>query len=172
MNEELKSKIDISKLPLISQYRVLVWDGRANGTLELTPRFTFADIQNKYVVIKSIRLVPYNFGDYVDFYTTPDGVTFNTETIQNNLRMNRVFDDFVFGTSINFLINNNPLPIFVPNSLCYPLDLWIDNVFYLYPARIETLNIFVNSRVEQDISGVAGGLVAPNVRFVVECYLL
>jgi len=166
-----KPQIDLLTLPLKSEYKVLVFKGAANGG-DLTPFFNLDIITGRRMVIKSIRLIPYTSGDYVDFYTNDGAGTILTETIQANLRINRLFDDFVFGASIYFRINQNPLPMFVNNVLAYPLDLWIDNVFYLFPEKVQEIVVRVNGRVEQDISGVAGGLVSPNILVQVECYLI
>jgi hypothetical protein len=161
-------EINLFNLPLKSQYKVLMFTGRADGT-DLTPRFNLNEITERTIVVKSIKIVPYYFGVGVDISLDDGAGTVINEATFANQRINRLFDDFVAGTTINFQINGSTINFF-PGALCFPLDLWIDNIMYKYPAKIINMNVQVLSSVINDLT--TGALVNPNVKVMIECYLI
>jgi hypothetical protein len=164
IDKKLLTALEIFSIPLKSQYRVFTFNGRADGTA-LSINFNLADYQNRYIVIKSIRFVPYSFGNTVDILFS-DGTS---ETIPTNTRLTRVIDDFVVGTTINFSINGNKLFFLDGSTNGYPIDLFLDNIFYKVPERLQSIEISVNSRIDNDL---LGALIAPNIKVVFECYVL
>lgn len=157
-------------IPPSAEYRALVWYGAADGSI-LTPGFDIVDIQKRIVVLKSFKLIPYAAVNMVDLYLT-DGTTVNKETIPANARIDRLFDVYGGGTTIECKINNTPVSVFSNNSGTgyFPADLWLDNIMYKYPERISTWDIKVTMGVVTDIESYADG--NPNVKVLVECYLL
>ena len=168
IKKNLDDEITLFNLPLKSQFKVLVFTGRADGA-DLTPRFNIADIESRTIVVKSIKIVPYYFGIGVDISLDDGAGTVINEATFANQRINRLFDDFVAGTTIRFQINGSTIDFF-PGNLCFPLDLWIDNIMFKFPAKIQTLNFQVLSSVINDLT--TGALVNPNVKVMIECYLI
>ncbi len=162
--------IDLNKLPLISQYRVLVFYGKASG-LPLNQGFPIADLQGRTIVIKSFRLFPYADDPTVDFFVN-DGVVSNTETIPPRARINRVFDEFINGAQIDFLINGIPIAFFpkTPEG-GYPADLFVDNIYYHFKEKIQTFSCSVDVDVFTDLEGgINTG--QPFIKVLIECYIL
>lgn len=165
ISEKLEGELSLLTLPLKSEYRILEWDGVANGTpLAFGGGFTIADIRNRVMIIKSFKLIPYYAHDGIDFNFS-DGTT---ETVFNNTRINRLFDFITVGTNIDFILNGVPLVMFMADD--YPADLFVDNIYYKYPENLQTIVVQVNMRVVEDLS--TGAAATPNVRVVVECYLI
>ncbi len=166
IDEKLNAGFNVFNIPLKSQYTVLSFEGLADGTI-LTPKFNADLIQTRRLVIKSFRVVPYYSVESLDIWLD-DGVNpVTTETLPAHTRINRIFDDFVFGTTIEFLINGSTINWF-PGGNGYNLDLWLDNIFYKYPAAVNTMEVYINSRVY----GAVAGLVAPEVKVLIECYIV
>jgi hypothetical protein len=164
----IDDEITLFNLPLKSQFKVLVFTGRADGT-DLTPAYQPLDIDGRIIVVKSIKIVPYYFGIGIDISLDDGAGTVINEATYNNQRINRLFDDFVAGTTIRFQINGTTVNFF-PGNLCFPLDLWIDNIMFKYPEKVQTLNFQVLSSVINDLT--TGALVNPNVKVMIECYLI
>jgi len=127
-------ELNLFTLPLISQYRTLLWSGPANGAL-LEPNFPMADIQGKVIVIKSFKLVPYSqTAVYVDIGFS-DGTT---ETIPQFARLDRLFDNFRDGFRIQMIINGTQVSLFgwlvsaAGYTVGYPADFFVDNIFYKF----------------------------------------
>jgi hypothetical protein len=161
----LKEAMELFTLPFKSQYMVLSWDGAANGTaLALGGGWTVADITNRTMIIKSVRLIPYYSADGIDFNFS-DGTTAN---VWNNTRIERLFDFITVGTNLTLTINDMPQSMFKAND--YNADLFIDNIFYKYPEKIQNIAVQCNMRVVQDMS--TGAAATPNVRVVMEVYLI
>lgn len=175
--------INILSLPFKSDYKVLVFTGLANGTA-LVPRFNFDSVlKNKKMVLKSFQIVPYYYKESHEQTTEAYNVTASEEfgvisDLNNSLRIQRIFDRYEYGTEILFEINGARIPIFQqvndPNIdpalwVGYPLDLALDNIYYYYPANLQSLNI----SVECLISSVKTLAVQynPQVKVVIECYL-
>jgi len=181
MNEQIKNEVarqldaalsrefDLFNLPLKSRYNVLMFNGRADGT-DLTPGFNANQVAGRTFVLKSLRIIPYYFGVGVDISLDDGAGSVMNEATYNNQRINRLFDDFVSGTRIDFLINGNTVDMFPGSAQFFPLDVWFDSIMYKHPAKIETLSCRVLSRVINDLT--TGALVAPNVKVMIECYLI
>ena len=152
-NKPAPPALDIFTLPLISQFKYLQFNGRADN-VNLIPNFNFSEIQGKYIIIKGIKIVPYYEDASIDMYL---GVA--TETIPGNCRINRVFDAFAFGTNLTIFINEVAARIFPQYTAIVPpfvggnvpLDLDDDNIFYKYPEKISSLDIAVDSLIFNDI---------------------
>lgn len=181
MNEQIKkivrdevkqifeNDLSLFNIPLKSRYNVLMFNGRADGT-DLTPGFNLNQIQSRILILKSFRIIPYYFGDAIDIFLDDGAGTQLAENLFNNMRINRVFDDFVAGTRIDLIINGNTVDMFPGSGQTFPLDVWFDSIMYKHPAPIQSLNVRVLSRVVNDLS--TGALVAPNVKVMIECYLI
>ena len=163
-------KFDLFELPLISEYRVTTFHGLADGT-ELTRDFNIDSLQDRYIVLKSIQLVPYAAQDIQDFFVS-DGTTINTETMQLRMRLTRVIDNFGNAASIVMKLNGVPVGIFnqVATSNYYPMDLRVDNIYYFYPEKIQDFTLAVTGQVINDLQANTG--VNPNITVVVELYLI
>jgi len=162
--KDLKKSLEIFSLPLVSQYKVITFSGVASG-IDLTPgnANTNAEMAGKILIIKSIRLIPYYAHDGLDF-----NIGGNTEPVWNNTRIERIFDFITVGTDIRVFLNEVPLSMFQEND--YPLDLFVDNIFYKYPYPFINMRVQVNGRTVEDIT--TGAAATPNVRVVIECYLI
>lgn len=168
VEKKLSKYLEIFNLPLTSQFKMLLWTGTANSTA-LTPAFNLQDIIGKIITIKSIKIVPY--------YSTAGGgidVSFSdgtTETIPQNVRIDRLFDRYgANGTVMNFAINDTILPIMRDvATIGFPLDTYIDNVYYKFPNPVANITMSVLATVCDNL--VTNSSVNPFVRVVVECYL-
>ena len=140
VEKKLTDKLDLFNLPLKSQYKMLLFSGRADGT-DLVPGFDFQIINNKKVVIKSIKIVPYYFGIGVDISLDDGAGTVINENTYANQRINRLFDDFVSGTRIRFFINGSSINFFPSDGVLYPLD-----IFAHLKRGFRVYNIFDNAK--------------------------
>lgn len=168
VDKKLKESLSIFSLPLISQYKVFSFHGRADGT-DLTLGFNIEDIVGRILVLKSLKIYPYYFGTGNDIWLF-DGVTNSVEATYNNQRINKITDDLVAGTKIDLFINGGLCNIFLNTGIKLPLDISLDNIFYKHPEKIASISMRVTSSVINDLT--TGALVNPNVKVVVECYLL
>lgn len=158
----------IDKIILNSQYRVLAFDGDADGTI-LNPNFPLNVIQNKKILFKSIKLIPYanNNLSFDVFFNATTGEQFQ---VPPDARLINVIDSFTTGTAINIIVNAQPLQIFTStNTLSYSADLFKDNIYYLYRASLQTLDVSVDTEVFQDLSAPA--VAVPQIKVEIECYL-
>lgn len=167
-----KPAFSLLELPLISKYRVVCFTGETDGTL-MTQQFQIQDFLKKSMVLKSIKLIPYASDDAIeDFYIT-DGVDTWNEVITNRGRLTRVIDSFTNSANIDIRINGVPIGIFpqpVGVSAVYPMDLFVDNIYYHYPENIETFTISIDGLIVNDIVAHTG--VVCNMVVMVECYIL
>jgi hypothetical protein len=117
VEKKLTDKLDLFNLPLKSQYKMLLFSGRADGT-DLVPGFDFQIINNKKVVIKSIKIVPYYFGIGVDISLDDGAGTVINENTYANQRINRLFDDFVSDATFDGYVKQADflLPLIHPNT--------------------------------------------------------
>ncbi|MCH8035304.1 MAG: hypothetical protein IH950_16315 [Bacteroidetes bacterium] len=164
----------ILDLPLKSDYRALLWTGLADGT-NLTLRFAIGDLVGRSIVLKSFSIYPYTSQASEDFFVEDSGATEQwVETIAIEYRMNRIFDAFEEGTKVNLLFNGVQSNIFFNTGISlthgFPLDLSLDNIFYKFPAKIQTWDIQINARAIVNLQ--AGMDASPNVKVVCECYIL
>lgn len=170
--KEVKESLTILSLPLISQYRVLTWYGNADGVNLFLPAFDINSIIGRYIIIKSIEFVSYYVNNSVDINFS-DGTT---ETIQAGVRVNRMFDtwsNFALGAHLfRMTINGNLIPFQITAEQGVPPpDFKIDNIYYKYPQKLESMNILYGTEIMESNVG-AGTPVHPNVKIFVECYLL
>jgi len=159
------AQLDLLTLPFKSTYRVLSWQGAASGVL-LTPDFTLVDIQGKFLIIKSVKLIPYYSAAAVDMYVN-DGATTNAETVPVNARIDRLFDVYGGGTIINMRINGGPVNLF---NAIFPLDADLQNIYFKYPEKIQDLTLQVTGLVYTDIE--AATTQNPNLKVNMEVYLI
>ena len=162
---EREDELDLLSLPFKSTYRVLSWQGAADGTL-LTPDFNLVDIIGKLLVIKSIKLIPYYSAAAVDMYVN-DGATTNAETVPINARIDRLFDVFGQGTLLNLRINGGPVNLF---NAVFPLDVDLQNIYFKYPEKIQDLTLQVTALVIMDLE--AATTQNPNIKVNMEVYLI
>ena len=163
------TKIDLFSLPLISQYRALLWYGDADGTT-LTPNFDTGSIQDRTLVIKSVRLFPYAATAIIDFYVN-DGTVSNSETLPIGARLTRVIDNFNLGARIDFKINGTPVGLFPSDADGgYPIDLFVDNIYFHYSEKVQTFEVAITGDVLDDIE--ANTTQTPSIKVLVECYIL
>lgn len=167
VEKRLTEKLLLFNKRLTSKYRIFTFYGVADGT-PLTGIANLNDFIGRDIIIKSIRFIPYANGDTIDFLFF-DGVTTTTETIINNTRLVRIFDDFVAASLIRYTINGNEIIFKSGTTSGYPIDLFVDNINYQFPEKFQTLEISINARINSDL---AGTLVAPNIKVVTECYLI
>lgn len=172
------SKLDLFTLPLISQFRLFQFSGRADNSL-LTPNFNLVDIIGKTLVLKAIKIVPYYEAASIDFFIN-DGATTSSETIAANCRINRIFDVYDFGCQLTVFINGSRVPLF-PNEVVIvppagdgnvPLDLDIDNIYYKHNAKLTSFDISLDAQMFQSIINTAPVIDQPLVKIFVQCYLI
>lgn len=172
IEKKLGKELNLFTLPLISQYRALVWGGPANGAF-MVPTFNLNDIIGKTIVIKSLKLVPYSqVANYIDI-SFSDGTT---ETIPQFARLDRLFDDYRDGFRIQLGINGTELGLFgwvlspAGWTVGYPADFFVDNIFYKFPETVQDITLQITGRVFDDIQ--AGTQDNPFLKVIVECYLI
>jgi hypothetical protein len=146
-NDDKAEELDLISLPFKSTYRVLSWQGASDGTV-LTPDFNIIDIEGKFIVIKSFKIIPYYQDASVDLFVS-DGVTDNEETIPATARIDRVFDIFGSGTNIVMLINGGQVNLF---NAVFPLDLDLQNIYYKYPEKVQTLQLQITALIFENIN--------------------
>lgn len=168
----IEQALNLFTLPLISQFKYYQFSGRADNT-NLFANFNLADIRNRYLIIKAIKIVPYYEVASIDLYMGVD-----SETIPALARINRVFDVYDFGSLLTVEINGVAQPIFPSEVLNIgpnvggniPLDLDIDNIYYKYPEKISTFNIRLDSQIFSNIE--TGAVDQPLVKVFFQVYVL
>lgn len=161
---ERESELDLLSLPFRSNYRVLSWQGASDGVL-LTPNFNIADIEGKFMIIKSFKIIPYYQDAAVDLFVSDGASTFE-ETIPALGRIDRVFDTTT-GTQIVLRVNGGQVNLF---NAIFPIDIDLQNIYYKYPEKIQTLDLAVTGLIIENInSGVTDNA---NILVLMEVYLL
>jgi hypothetical protein len=147
-------------------YKCLLFTGAADGN-PLDPEFTEDQILNKTLRLKGFRIIPYYQAAAEDFVFS-DGTT---ETVGAQARVNRLFDLWSQGARIDFRINGTRLNFFEIAGAAngYPMDLWLDNIDYLYSEKVQELTISIIGEIETDVPGVASQ--QPLLKVIVEVYL-
>jgi len=169
-SETFLEKITANSLDSIilnSQYTCLVFWGRSDGS-QLVQNFNQLIIRGKRILIKSIRILPYAFADSDVFYNATTGDHY---TVPGGGRLINVVDDMTTSARIEFFINEflmNFFPTYI-GTQGYPLDLFLDNIYYNFKEKVESLRISVDGNVYTDLSGVAQN--NPWIKLLVECYL-
>jgi len=164
---EIKKSLELINLPLISQYKVLAWQGVSDGS-PLAPQFDVNILDGRLITIKSFRIIPYynaGLAAKVDIAFS-DGTT---ETIPASSRINRLFDVGTLGTGITFQLNGSNIIFDSLIALPLPLDIWIDNIYYKYPQRISNINLAVNAQIVANLA--TGAQETSTIKVIVECYL-
>lgn len=169
-----KSVSPLEEIILKSDYRILTFFGVASGTIlaptALTPNFNQSIVLEKNLIIKSIKVIPYADANVVDI-RLDDGVTVATETLVQNTRINRVFDTFAAGLNLQITINGEVIPI-VPiigtGDFAVPLDLFVDNIYYIHRYKIQSITVNAAAQIDSDLTGT---LDAPRLYVLIECYV-
>ena len=97
-------------------------------------------------------------------------------TIPAGARINKLSDIFTRGNRIELIVNGSNLNIFPENILVIPYngmnpDIFVDNVYYNYKARIENIQARVDAQVIKDLDVGNLDVNEPLVRFQLEVYL-
>lgn len=158
---------DLESIILNSKYQILVFQGRSDGA-NLQPNFNINIIRGMRVLIKSIRLIPYAFSESDVFFDNTNTVHF---TVPAGGRLINVVDEFSTTARIDLFVNGGLLPIFPTyiGNIGYPLDLYVDNIYFYYKAKVETINMSVTGNVMIDLN--TGAVEAPNLKVLIECYI-
>jgi len=173
-NQEDK-ELSIFSVALQKTYKLLSFEGLADGTA-MTPQFDLEEIRGKTLIIKSIRLIPYanGAGAITDISMNDGGATTWSEALGDNVRLDRITDLFNEGTAIRLLLNGAPCSVFsqvFTNATGqYIPDLWEDNIFYKFPAKLQTISMAIFSTVADDLV-TPGASVPVNMRVLLGCYL-
>lgn len=165
--------IDLLNLPFKSHYKVYTFAGETVGALDAL--FNMQDLVGRYIVIKSMRLDYYVADDQVDQIALFDGVVANRETSDSFCRINRVFDIYDDSMLIDMQINGSPVGIFGNNAVgvSYPADLFLDNIYYKFPEKIQTWTMSVNGNLfDTPSTDVGHTAVTVHVKATFECYLI
>jgi hypothetical protein len=150
--------LNLNTLPFISQFKVLAFQGSANGSV-LTNMFSDTEVSGKRVVIKSLKIVPYynnGFGNNVNFFLRDKiaGVDYS-EIINANdlLSQNFIYEGFNSGR-IELKINgvNCIFPTPTVNSNSYTSLKDFDNMFFYFPEKISTITLLTEFVYKTDIS--------------------
>ena len=167
----LESRFLIEEIILNSEYKILTFAGLSDG-IDLVAQFDVSLFQNRKMLVKSIAFVPYYNVDSEDIRYS-DGTT---ETILDQMRINRVFDWFgdppaadVINTYI--AINDRPIISVPPGSTggSLPIDFKADNIYYLVPNIVKSIIIRMGALVPDNIA--TGNRVAANMKCLLEVYL-
>ncbi len=146
----LKDSLETFALPFKSQFKQLTFQGLANN-LDLVKNYNDDDLRGKYILIKSIKVIPYYINASQDISLT-DGVNNFIETIPQSIRVNRLLDNFFANSFLTILINNAPLNLFtslnqsiIPlnplHLVNYDLGSEIDNIYFKYPEKVDSLSV-------------------------------
>jgi hypothetical protein len=168
----LDKHLDLLSLPLISQYRVLSFTGVSNGIL--VNNFDPAVVFGKYIVIKSLKVYPYANGNVVDIFLDDGAGNVFKETQIVNSRLNRIFDVSVGGLDLQLFFNGSNISFsqrFGTLVEPYPLDLNLDNIFYRFPEKIQTIQMIANALIYTDMQAGAG-TAACQLKILMEIYVL
>jgi hypothetical protein len=94
------------------------------------------------------------------------------EELPGLTRIERVNDTYNESMILNMVINGTPVPFlsYNPSLVGYPLDLYVDNVYYKYPAKVQSWTVVCGAFITS--FPPVGASVAPLVKVLVECYLI
>ena len=168
-----KSVFELFSIPMQSNFKVLQFSGLADGS-SLTPSFNLNEVRGRTIVIKGIKFVPfYNEVTNTDISLT-DGVTVNSEPIPQNFSIDRIFEYYVGTGFARLAINGKPV-IFTPfdgvtnNGNC-ALNLELDNIYYKFPAAVETFEFFYDAFILNDITTATRS--NPLLKVFIQCYII
>lgn len=174
---DLKRKTSLEDIILNSEYKILAFQGNANGTA-LNHCFDDSIFKNKRMLIKGLQFFPYYVNDSIDI-SLSDGVTTTQETIPAGGRMNRVLDiftNFSLGAHFcSFVINGqanilNTITTGVSEPGAIPPDFSVDNIFYLVKSIVTSIDIILNTEVFETLI-TPGTAMTPNIKAYLECYV-
>lgn len=158
--------VTLDQVIMRSDYRVLSYANVADG-VNLLPDFAIDVIQGKYMMIKSFKIIPYANGKSDVFFNDTTSEHF---TVPDKARLINVIDSASVPCIINLQVNGSPLQIFPSGAATsYPIDLFIDNIYYTYKEKISSLDVSVLGSVINDLD--TGGVVNPDIRVLLEVYL-
>jgi hypothetical protein len=170
---KLKSVSPLEDIILKADYRVLGFFGTA-GTiavpLALSPAFNQSIVSEKKLLIKAVHVIPYADDVAIDIELN-DGATTTTETITANMRLNRVWDLFGNSLTLRIRINGDVIAMFPTDgsgNAFLPMDLSIDNIFYVHRKIVQTIEVDAGGLFADDF---AGGSQSPNLYVLLECYI-
>lgn len=172
--KKIADALEIFSLPMKSEYRIFCFFGDTTGLANLTPAFDINQILNRYLIIKSFKLDYYVDGDQIDQIALFDGATANRETSGQLTRINRVFDIYDQSMLIDMRINGVPIAMFnAVAGFSYPADLFVDNIYYKYPEKINQWTLGVaGSLMDTPSVDVGQNAVTVSVKATIECYIL
>lgn len=148
-----------------SQYKILAFSGRADGTT-LGRNFLLNSVVNKRMLIKSVKLIPYAFIQTDVLWNATSGDQF---AVPGLAKIPTVIDTFTTSSRISLIINGTRQNIFASNiGGAYTLDLFVDNIYFNYKARIETIDFQVTGDIFTDLP--AGTTGNPLIKVLIECY--
>jgi|GEM_PF-3798435 len=160
-----------------NEYRVLNFVGTTGGN-SLSPDFNIEDIKQKYLTIKSIKVIPYSptlydsvvriVSDTSDFTGTK---TYHIAAANHRLSNDHLFERHSDGLNIDMRINDVPLNIFASASNGLNVDFFADNIFSCYPDKLQSIDIKLNAKYYMNYSDLASTEEPYKVKFIVECYL-
>lgn len=165
LTEEIKTEIakqvkgqiqssSIEKIILNSQYHCLTFSGLAtNINSVMTARYDPEILRNKNLLIKSFKTFAYANDPTIDIEFS-DGTI---ETLPNNHRINRPLDLYSNSLQLRVFINGALTNLFSEDVLggtyFYPMDLNIDNIYYLYKDKVNDVAINANCHIDIDFNG-------------------
>lgn len=161
----------LDDLVLNGDYKCLMFFGRSDGS-NMIPNFNVDMIRDRAMLIKSVRLIPYAFTDSTDvFFDETNTIHY---TVPAGGRLINLIDEYSTSTRINIIINGMQQPILPTyiGNVGYPLDFFVDNIYYLYPEKIFEMDVNANGVIIDDLDPLNVHTEAPNLKFLIECYLL
>lgn len=160
-----------------NEYRCLNFVGNTGGN-SLSPDFDINELKQKYLTIKSIKVVPFSpalydsvvrvESDTSDFTGTK---TYHLAAANHRLSNDNLFERHSDGLKINFRINDIPLNMFASANNGFNIDFFVDNIFSCYPEKVQSIDIKLNAKYYMNYSDLASSEEPYQVKLIVECYL-
>jgi hypothetical protein len=159
----------IENIILNSQYHCLAYAGQAGQVVPVNIPASFNQqiFSNKNLLIKSIKLIPYAWENTIDL-SLSDGTT---ETVPPNMRLQRTMERFSASVDIRLLINGAVVNVFsidAGGNNWFPLDLSVDNIYYNYKSKVQTVGFEVAAL--NFVNWANTGAQGLNVVVLLECY--
>lgn len=161
-----------------NEFKVLNFIGNTGG-VDLVPDFNLNEIRQKYFTLKRFKVVPYANQTSTEtvlkmYGSTPDLV--NPAYYLMTHRAFRLDKDFLLdnaqlGLHINFRINSIPLGIFATQNVGFPIDFDSDNIFSVFPEKLQDLTISLNASYNENYTDIASPNVTYRVKVIIEGYL-
>jgi len=159
----------LENIILNSQYHCLAYAGQAGQVVprNIPASFNQEILANKNVLIKSIKLIPYAWENTIDL-SLSDGTT---ETVPPNMRLQRTMERFSAAVDIRLIINGGFVNVFsidAGGNNWFPLDLSVDNIYYNYKSKVQTIGFEVAAL--NFVNWANTGADGLNVVVLLECY--